>query len=311
MANKKTPLLSFAWLWAISPTIVGLLIVLLLVEFQLIEFHFSIHDVDTFILFTGLLITILISSAALSRAGIHRIQIISEKQSQFEFAKDQVRFLRRLDHEIKNPLMGIQTALDNLTQTPNPEDREVIRKAINEQINRLTRLVADLRRIGDMEYHEIELLPVNTKMLLHDAFGMLQDEEQANHRELKLALPTALPVITGDYDLLLLALHNILNNAMKYTCDDDTICLQADLTEEHLIITVTDTGPGIAPEDLPYIWDELYRSERVKGIAGSGIGLALVWRIIERHRGRITVDSQLGQGTLVEISLPLILGNTT
>lgn len=310
MGTKKTTLLSFTWFWALSPTIMGFLIVLLLVEFQLIEFHFSIHDVDTFILFTGLLVTILISSAAVSRAGIHRIQIISEKQSQFEFAKDRVRFLRRLDHEIKNPLMGIQTALDNLTYTHDLQERETIRKAMSEQIKRLTRLVADLRRIGDMEHHEIERLPVDTDMLLRDAFGMQLDDELAEKRQLKLELPTSLPTITGDYDLLLLSLHNILNNAIKYTCENDKIKLSAITEDEVLIITVTDTGPGIAPEDLPYIWDELYRSEQVKGIEGSGIGLALVWRIIERHRGRVTVDSEQGRGTIVEISLPLVLADT-
>jgi len=256
VANKKKPDLSFTWLWALSPTAMGLLIVLLLVEFQLIEFHFSIHDVDTFILFTGLLVTILISSAALSRAGIHRTQVISEQQSQFEFAQDRVRFLRRLDHEIKNPLMGIQTALDNLTQTQNQAEREVIRKAINEQIHRLTRLVADLRRIGDMEHHEIESLPVDTHLLLKDAFWMLEDEDLAHHRKLVLDVPSSLPTITGDYDLLLLAIHNVLNNAIKYTHEHDRITLEAQVTEEHLIITITDSGPGIAPEDLERVLDK-------------------------------------------------------
>lgn len=303
--NRKSAFRSFTWLWALSPTVMGLLIVLLLVEFQLIEFNFSIHDIDTFILFVGLLITILFSSALLSRTGIHRIQIMSEKQSQDDFAADRARFLRRLDHEIKNPLMGIQTALDNLIDTPEPEQRRLIRTAIDEQIRRLTRLVADLRRIGDMEHHEIEMLPVDTNLLLEDAFGMLSDEELATKRNLELNIRNPLPNLTGDYDLLLLALHNILNNAIKYTAEGDKISLTAFVDDLNLKIMVTDSGPGIASEDLPYIWDELYRSKYVKDIPGSGIGLALVWRIIERHKGRVIIDSSPDRGTRVEISLPL------
>ena len=309
--NKKRTLLSFIWLWALLPLIIGLLIDLLLIKFQLIEFHFSIHNIDTFILFTGLLISILISSVLVSRTGIHRIQMISEQQSQLTFAEDRARFLRRLDHEIKNPLMGIQTALDNLTETPEPEKRQVIRNAIDEQIHRLTRLVADLRRIGDMENYEIEMLPVDVNMLLEDAFGMLMDDEHATKRNLQLDISNAIPKLTGDYDLLLLALHNILNNAVKYTCENDKISLHALVDDLNLKITVTDDGPGISPEDLPYIWDELYRSEKVKNIPGSGIGLALVWRIIERHKGRVIIDSALGRGTKVEIYLPLDINKNT
>lgn len=303
--SKRLSLLSFTWLWALLPTLIGLLIILLLIKFELIEFHFSIHDIDTFILFTGLLITILMSSALVSRTGIHHIQMISEQQSQLTFAEDRARFLRRLDHEIKNPLMGIQTALDNLTDTREPEKRQVIRHAIDEQISRLTRLVADLRRIGDMEHHEIEMLPVDINLLLEDAFGMLLDDESATKRKLQLEISDPIPQVTGDYDLLLLALHNILNNAVKYTCEDDKISLNAIVDDPHLKITVTDSGPGIASEDLPYIWDELYRSKNVKNIPGSGIGLAIVWRIIERHNGRVIIDSALGRGTTVDIYLPL------
>lgn len=293
------------WLWALLPTLFGLLLVLLLAEFQLLEFHFSIHDIDTFILFTGLLTTVLISFILLSREGIRRIQLNSEHELRTAFREDRIRFLRRLDHEIKNPLMGIQTALDNLSHEQDPNKRLKISSAIHDQIDRLSRLIADLRRIGDMEHHEIEHLPVDTDMLLNDAFNMIVDEGQDSQRQLTLDLPDDLPRIMGDYDLLLLALHNILNNAMKYTNKDDEICLAAHKDDNCLQITVKDSGPGILPEDLPYVMDELYRSEQVKEIPGSGIGLALVKRIIKRHKGKITIESTPNRGTVVVICLPL------
>jgi len=300
LSNNRT-----FWLWALSPTVFGLILVLLLAEFQLIEFHFSIHDVDTFILFSGLMITALLSFVLLSREAIRRIEMNTQQHLQLTFSEDRMRFLRRLDHEIKNPLMGIQTALDNLSQEEDPAQRHAIRSAISEQIRRLTRLVADLRRIGDMEQHEIERLPVDTGLLLQEAFNMLADDERTAQRRIEMHVPQGLPDIIGDYDLLLLAIHNILTNAVKYTRVGDQIRLAARSDDGCVQIAINDTGPGIHPDDLPYVMDELYRSEQVKGIQGSGIGLALVKRIIERHSGKIAIDSTQDKGTTVVLCLPI------
>ena len=292
------------WLWALSPMLIGLILVLILAEFSLIEFHFSIHDIDTFILFSGLMVTTLVSFALLSHEGIRHIEAKSERELQAAFAEERIRFLRRLDHEIKNPLMGIQTALDNLSQEQDAAVRVSIRSAISEQVDRLTRLVGDLRRIGDMEHHEIERLAFDPTILLHDAFQMLADDEQTKQRHIDIDIPDDLPEITGDYDLLLLAIHNILTNAVKYTQNGDRIRLSAWQDEQYLQIAISDTGPGIAPKDLPFVMDELYRSQEVKHITGSGIGLSLVRRIIDRHDGKIAINSLPGNGTTVVICLP-------
>lgn len=294
-----------AWLWALSPLVVGVVLVLLLAEFKLIEFHFSIHDVDTFILFSGLLATTLISFAVLVRSAIRRMQRETESRLRAAFAEDRIRFIRRLDHEIKNPLMGIQTALDNLSQESDVVRRQAIRRSILEQIDRMARLVADLRRIGDIEQNPIERLPVDAVALLHDAFHLAAEDDLAADRKLFLDVPANLPTITGDADLLLLAVHNVLVNALKYTRPGDRIRLAARAEEDCLEVAVNDTGPGIEPDDLPYVTDELYRSPRVKDIAGSGIGLAMVRRIADLHNGRVKLDSISGRGTTVVLSLPL------
>lgn len=292
------------WLWSLSPVAVAVVLVLLLAEFELIEFHFSIHDMDTFILFTGLLVTVLVSFVLLSRRVMRHIESRSDRSLRSAFAEDRIRFLRRLDHEIKNPLMGIQTALDNLSQEQDSAKRSAIRAAISDQIERLSRLVSDLRRIGDMEHHEIERLPVHTITLLQEALQMLKDDEDAAHRQIDSDITQGLPQIVGDYDLLLLALHNVLINAVKYTHDGDQIRLTARKDDACVQIAVTDTGPGIPPQDLPYVMDELFRSQQVKDIAGSGVGLSLVRRIVERHQGRVSITSQVGKGTTVILCLP-------
>ena len=297
------------WLWALFPAFLGVIIVALLAEFKIIEFDFSINDVDTFIILMGLLLTIGLSSILISREAMRQMQRRSDQQALAAFAEERARFLRRLDHEIKNPLMGIRTALDNLAETADFDQRQQIRSAIYEQIDRLTRLVSDLRKIGDLDRREIEQFPVDTITLLQDAFTIATEHDLASSRHLHLDIPHALPAVFGDYDLLLLAIHNVIHNALKYSVEGDDISLSAASADNQIVIRIHDTGPGITAKDLPYVWDELYRSESVKGTSGSGIGLALVKRIIERHNGNVAIESQVDQGTTVSITLPVYVAD--
>ena len=149
MTGDKPFRFRIEWLWALLPAFVGVITVAILAQFRIIEFDFSIQDVDTFIIFLGLLLTIGISSVLISREAMRQVQRRSDQKAFENFTEDRARFLRRLDHEIKNPLMGIQTALDNLAETSDPEQRRQIRDAMNEQIDRLARMVSDLRKIGE------------------------------------------------------------------------------------------------------------------------------------------------------------------
>lgn len=97
-----------------------------------------------------------------------------------------------------------------------------------------------------------------------------------------------------------------MNNAVKYSRPGGRVAIRAFTQDENVVIEVTDTGIGISPEDLPYIWDELYRSETVREIPGSGVGLSLVRLIVERHGGTVAVHSQLDQGTTMQVLLPLL-----
>lgn len=295
------------WLWALSPAILGIFIASGLVELGIIESRFSIHDLDTFIIVSGIFLTTILFAILMSREAVRRMKRVSDQQSREEFAEERARFLHRLDHEIKNPLMGIRTALDNLAETTDPALRQHIRVAIGEQIELLTHLVSDLRKIGDIEGREIEQIPVDVTALLKDAFNFISEDTQAGSRKLTLDLPARLPPACGDYDLLLLAVYNVLNNALKYTCEGDQITLKAASVDQRIVISVSDTGPGICPEDLPYVWDELFRSEYVKNISGSGIGLALVRRIIERHGGEVNISSIMRKGTTVHLYLPVLM----
>lgn len=303
--NRQYPKFQIEWLWAFFPAFLGLGIVMLLGEFDIIELNFSIHDLDTFIILSGLILTISIASVIISREGLRQMRNLTEVQLQRQYADEHARFLRRLDHEIKNPLMGIETALENLAETTAPQERKQIRSAISAQIERLSHLITDLRKIAEMDRHALENYPIDLCTLIDDVYSFASEYEEAKNRQMSLNLPTELPRIFGDYDLLLLAIYNVLTNAIKYSRTGDRVALSVTRQEQQLTISVHDSGAGILPEDLPYVWDELYRSQSAKSIQGSGIGLALVRRIIERHGGSVSIMSDVSEGTTVNLMLPI------
>jgi two-component system OmpR family sensor kinase len=295
------------WIAPFFPTLLAMVIVTVLDAVGVIDFGLSSHDTDTAILLSGLILTIIASSILLSQEAVRQMRVTSLYQARQDYDAERSRFLRRLDHELKNPLTGIKLAVTNLGTIEDPEAREKIRDNIHLQVMRMSRIVADLRKMADLSTQKLEVSAVNLESLLGDAYAQAHEEAPTNKRDLQLILPEppqGLPAIMGDQDLLLVALYNLLNNAIKYTQEGDTVALCAHAQDETVVIEVRDTGIGISSAELPYIWDELYRSERVRDIPGSGIGLALVKLIIERHGGEIEVQSQLDQGTTMRVYLP-------
>lgn len=222
-------------------------------------------------------------------------------------AEERRRFLRRLDHELKNPLTAIRAGLANLAESPSGKARQEALVSVEAQVLRLSRLSADLRKLAELEVRLVERSEVDIPALLRAAFGMAQEQPGASDRHLNLSIPQApwpLPNILGDPDLLLLAVHNLLDNALKYSRPGDTLELRAFEDGTYIVIEVADTGPGIPQEEQPHVWEELYRGEAGRGLQGSGLGLALVHAIAERHNGKASLRSRIGQGTVFTLRLP-------
>jgi two-component system, OmpR family, sensor kinase len=117
-------------------------------------------------------------------------------------------------------------------------------------------------------------------------------------------MPWFLPEVRGDADLLYLALRNVLGNAAKFTQPDEAIQVRAFEDTNHIVVEVADEGSGIPEEELPYVTEELYRGKEARGLPGSGLGLALVRAIVERHGGQVSIRSRVKQGTVVSLRLP-------
>lgn len=236
----------------------------------------------------------------------HKQQVLVN-QLQAESAGERHEFLRRLDHELKNPLMAMRAGLANLngTRLENPQ-REII-DSVETQTLRLSRLLADLRKLAELEIRPLDCAPVELSELLQEVLSVTQERPEAEGRHLTLTLPQApwpLPPVPGDHDLLFLLFHNLLDNALKFTQPGNTIELRAFEDGSRVVVEVADTGPGIPEKEVPLVWEELYRGEGARGVPGSGIGLALVRAIAERHAGQVSLRSRLGQGTVFTIQLP-------
>lgn len=213
------------------------------------------------------------------------------------------RFLARLDHELKNPVTAIRATLAAAAPEGIPEGPL---RVVDDQARRLATLVADLRKLAELETRPLDVEPVDLEQLLVDAVAALEQQHPEVRGRVALAVsrvPWPVPVVAGDPDLLGLAVDNVLANAAKFA---STGPIEVRLREDAgtAVIEIADTGRGIPADDQPGVFDELARAGNARDIAGSGIGLSLVRAVLRRHGGDAKVRSREGEGTVVTMRLP-------
>lgn len=223
-------------------------------------------------------------------------------------ATEQMRreLVANVAHELRTPLTSIEGYMEALEDGIFPAGPETYRR-IHDEAARLRRLVEDLTALARAEAPgEWACDPVRLDRLALEAVEAFRPRFEAGQVSLTTDLTKNGPVISGDAGRLRQALDNLLDNALRYTPAGGqvTVRLQADNGTARL--TVADTGQGIAPADLPHIFERFYRGDksRVRATGGAGIGLTLVKHIIERHGGRIEVESAPGEGSAFTVTLP-------
>jgi two-component system, OmpR family, sensor kinase len=217
-------------------------------------------------------------------------------------------FIQRLDHELKNPLTGLRAALANLSESASAGDREQAAVSARRDVERLTRLLGDLRKLSDLDEKSLERLPVYVPNILEEIVEAAAGLPAYQGRAVSLLIANVppLPLVTGDRDLLGLAFYNLIDNALKFTDADHAVEVRAREDGRSLVIEVADGGSGIEPQDRSHLFEELYRGANARGVEGSGLGLALASRIIDLHGGSLRVASRQGerQGTVFSVHLP-------
>jgi two-component system OmpR family sensor kinase len=298
------------WSLAVVPVAAGLVVAVLMTSVATVSNPILTVRVDlgTLAMLAGLSLSALVTLGLIfwGRAEHRGAQRVTGIRTQV--AEERRRFLQRLDHEMKNPLTAIRAGLANVVNGSTTTVQQEALATVEAQVLRLSRLTADLRKLAELETRPLERDAVDVAQLLQETVALAQEMPEARERKLSLTLPQApwpVPDVPGDWDLLFLATYNLLDNALKFSRPGDTVEVRAFEDRSFVTIEVADTGPGIPRDELPEVWEELYRGQGARGIPGSGLGLALARAIVERHGGQVALRSRAGQGTVVTARLPV------
>lgn len=251
--------------------------------------------------------------------------ITGEKASQARIARllndlqeadrNKTDFLATLSHELRDPLAPLRSALELIAHSDATQEvREKARDIIARQVLVMERLVDDLLDISRISSDKLRLHEESIELaaVLNNALEVSLPLIASKHQALTTSPPHESISLTGDPVRLAQVFVNLLINASKYTDPGGQISLIAERRGTHAVVTVKDTGVGIAPDVLPRVFEKFWqadvRADRSRG--GLGIGLTLVKRLVEMHRGTVEVRSEgLGRGTEVVVRLPLRFGS--
>jgi len=212
-------------------------------------------------------------------------------------------FLMRVTHELRTPVTAISGHVQAMNEgLVGPEDMDTSLDAVSEEVRRIGRLVDDLLDLTRLEAHQFRLVreEVGLEALLEQAAASFRDRARAN--EVSFDTPIAgAPTILSDGDRVLQIVSNLLDNAFRWTPRKGTVTLSYATANSTAAIHISDTGPGIPAADQDAVFHPFYSR---RGEGGTGLGLSIGRELAHALGGRLTVDSEVGQGTTFTLSLP-------
>jgi signal transduction histidine kinase len=230
------------------------------------------------------------------RADLNELEAASERQTQF---------YADIAHEIRNPLHTLMASLDmaRLEQIPAEKRVQYLENA-RHQTDRLSRLFNDLLTL---QRFDADAAPVHLQAVeLNPMLGKLRDvyADLAEQKGLTLDIPSTDAVVMADAGKLEQVLDNLISNAVKYV-NQGRVWVEVNPTSDGVELSVGDTGPGIAPEHIPHLFDRFYRTDKARSrdSGGTGLGLAIVKSILDAHEVDIRVESDIGKGTIFSFTL--------
>ncbi|WP_281518776.1 cell wall metabolism sensor histidine kinase WalK [Acidaminococcus timonensis] len=215
--------------------------------------------------------------------------------------------LANIAHELKTPLAILQGHLESMLDgVEQPEPDKLF--SMQEEVMRLTRLVGDLRDLSLAQVHQLELhlQPMDLGEKTERAAEMLEPLLEEKNLHFVKELAPNLPLRQLDPDRLNQILYNLITNAIRYTTPGTAILLKTEAAGENVRLLIADEGPGIAPEDLPHVFEQFYRGDksRNRALGGSGIGLSLAKSFVEAQGGSIRAENRKNGGAAFIVEFP-------
>jgi two-component system phosphate regulon sensor histidine kinase PhoR len=241
------------------------------------------------------------------------VAVLHDMTKEKEVAEMKNDFVSSVSHELRTPLASIKAYVEMLIDGEADDDKtkREFYEVIQNEANRLSRLIDNILNISRIESGLVKInkQPQSLTVIIKEALEVIAPQAAQRNITLKEQLTPVFYQTFADRDMLYQAVLNLLSNAVKYTPEGGSICVQTQVDEaKRIVITrITDTGTGIPPKDLPFVFDKFFRSDANSRMAkGTGLGLSLVKQIIEGvHKGRIFVESQLGRGSCFGFELRL------
>jgi two-component system, OmpR family, sensor histidine kinase ResE len=241
------------------------------------------------------------------RGAVAVVRDMTEERKLDKLRED---FIANVSHELRTPISMMQgyseAIVDDIAQTD--EEKKEMAKVIYDESLRMGRLVNELLDLARMEaghillsMESIEIEPYLNR-IIRKFHGLAKEKEI----ELSVKLDTAEEYFKFDPDRIEQVLTNLIDNAIRHVPESASVLISGKSDERGLYIEVSDQGPGIPEEDLPFLFERFYKADksRTRGVSGTGLGLAIAKNIIDAHRGNIAVKSKLGQGTTFSFFIP-------
>ncbi|MCS7286822.1 MAG: GAF domain-containing protein [Anaerolineae bacterium] len=255
-------------------------------------------------------------TAPVGRGGaMGTIAVLRDITREAEIDRMKTEFISTVSHELRTPMTSIKGYIDLLymgVAGPLSEQQKRFVTIIKNNTDRLASLVSDILDISRIESGKVRLSfePVYLKKLLEEVSLAFEHIIQKKNLNYTVDIPDDLPPLWADRDRLSQILNNLISNACQYTPEGGSVTVSARLVNDMVQVDVTDTGIGIAPEDLPRVFDRFFRSDHpmVRDVPGTGLGLAITKAFVEMHGGRIWVQSELGKGSTFSFTIPTTSG---
>lgn len=244
-------------------------------------------------------------------AGV--VAVLHDMTKEKEVAEMKNDFVSNVSHELRTPLASIKAYVEMLIdgEAEDEQTKREFYEVIQNEANRLSRLIDNILNISRIESGLVKVNkgPQSLMVILKEALDVIAPQARQKQIELNEKLTPVFYQTLADKDMLYQAVLNLLSNAVKYTPEGGTISVetQVDEAKKKVITRISDTGVGIPPKDLPFVFDKFYRAEANNRMAkGTGLGLSLVKHIVETvHHGRIFVESHVGKGSTFGFELDL------